>query len=317
MSELYALHKLTITTGNLPLYVALANQLTGLSRHKARLAISAGLVTVDGAVQLAPQAPSTAGASLVCDLRQGIPNRGQQRAANKLGIVSRAGRPFTILHQDGDVVVVDKAAGVLSAPTDSDSRGHVPELLRRFWRGRGDKVPHLGVVHRIDQATSGCLAIALNASAQRILHNQFATHVASRTYRCLVAGNPRHDVDTLINRLGHGPDGRRCVMEEGRPGKEAITHFTVLARFKRAAELECKLETGRTHQVRIQLANIACPIIGDQVYQRRERNRIGATRMMLHAHTIAFDHPRTGQRITVEAPIPPAFTQMRKALARE
>lgn len=325
MEELYRLHELTCTGDERPAYVVVSEAVNGLSRHRSRLAISAGLVTANGASLVDPQQSLSGQIQLRLDLRHGIPNRGTQRARRRDGAGASADRPFTVLYEDNAVVVVDKASGILSAPIDSDSRGHVLELLRAYWRAQGAPDRFIGVVHRIDQATSGCLVVARSNQSQRILQAQFAKHAAGRSYRCLVGGNPVRDADTLSGRIGRGNDGRRAVVELSEPGRDAITHFQVVERFDQGADLRCTLETGRTHQIRVHLASIGCPVLGDPVYgpqrQRRGRDRRRmaergivlppkAPRLMLHAATVAFDHPISGKRIEVESPLPPAFTQM-------
>ncbi|MHC5067326.1 MAG: RluA family pseudouridine synthase [Planctomycetota bacterium] len=319
MDELYRLHDISLSEAG-PLFAAIAATVPGLSRHKARLAITAGLVTVDGTLCLDPQQTADAGATLVLDLRQGIPAKGAQRRDRTER--PRSDRAFTILHEDDDLVVIDKASGILSAPIDANSHGHIPELLRAHWKARGIESRFIGVVHRIDQETSGCLVLAKTREAQRIIQAQFTTHSAGRTYRCLVAGNPRQDRDTLTGKIGRGPDGRRAVVEDRLPGKDAITHFEVISRFIRGSELECRLETGRTHQIRVHLAAIGCPVLGDPVYgpqPRGRRRRSGpalprAPRLMLHAHHIKLDHPRTGLRLECDAPLPELFAQLRGTL---
>jgi len=338
--ELYRLHELTLEVESAadssdegqsatPLYRALAAAVPELSRHKARLAISAGLLSVDGATELDPQHALDHAVPARLDLRQGIPAKGAQRARRRQGAHPGGERPFHILYEDDQVVVIDKASGILAAPTDADSRGHVLELLRAHWRAQGARDRFIGVVHRIDQATSGCLVVARSNQVQRILQAQFARHAAGRSYRCLVAGNPARDADTLSGKIGRGHDGRRAVVGVERPGKEAITHFEVLRRFARGAELRCTLETGRTHQIRIHLASIGCPVLGDPVYgpqrQRRGRDRRRqrergielppkAPRLMLHAERVAFDHPKSGTRIEVEAPVPEVFAEVARKL---
>lgn len=313
MSELYTLHTFDHDAGG-ELFAVLAEHLPGLSRHKARLAVGAGLVQVDG--RLAQHAKHELDASshrVRVDLRHGIPDRTAQKRARTAGAAPRPGRRFSILYHDQHVVVVDKASGVLSARSEAGEHGHVPELLRNYWRKQGQDPRYLGVVHRIDKETSGCLAIALTREAQRILGEQFASHVAERQYRCLVEGQPQQDRDTLRGKLGHGRDGRRAVVPHHRPGKDAITHFQVVNRYAHGSELTVRLETGRTHQVRVHLASIGCPIVGDPVYGPRERTT-KAPRLMLHAETLSFDHPSSGERISVSAPLPSVFDEVRTTL---
>jgi 23S rRNA pseudouridine1911/1915/1917 synthase len=216
-------------------------------------------------------------------------------------------------------------------------RGHVPELLRRVYRKRGQDLRFIGVVHRLDKETSGCLAFALTRDAQRLLAAQFASHAAARTYRCLTVRTPRKQEDTLRGVMGRRLDGRRTLVkasatsgdqdgDEDADGKEMITHFRVLRSFKGkdgrdlGAELEVRLETGRTHQIRVSLAAIGCPVYGDHVYGLTGRAAkdappvAKAPRMMLHAHLLAFDHPGSGDRIEVTAPIPDVFDEFARQL---
>jgi 23S rRNA pseudouridine1911/1915/1917 synthase len=221
--------------------------------------------------------------------------------------------------------VVDKQPGILSAPSlqhtkgELPERGHLPELLRRVYRRRGIDLDFLGQVHRLDRETSGCICFARTREAQRMLSSQFAGSAAGRTYRALVMGNPRRDQDSLRGKLGRGVDGRRAVVDDDEDGKESVTNFRVMRRFPRGSELEVSLETGRTHQIRVMLKDIGCPVYGDKVYtfevRKGEIPPLRAPRLMLHASELSFDHPKTGKRISVQAPIPATFTSFAERLA--
>lgn len=329
MAELYSLHRLTLAAQDEPLFAALANAIPGLSRHRARMAVSGGLVKVGGSTVIEPKHPLTAASKVECDLRHGIKAAFHARVHEN---VVPNEKPFTIVFQDSQVVVVDKAAGLVSAPTQKPGlgtkpeRGHVPELLRRVYRKRGEDLRFIGVVHRLDKETSGCLCFGLTREAQRLLSTQFASHAAGRAYRCLTVRTPRKDEDTLRGSLGRRLDGRRTLVSDEDAGKEMITHFRVLRKFTAkdgrdlGAELEVRLETGRTHQIRVSLAAIGCPVYGDTVYgltgraARESAPAPKAPRMMLHAHLLAFDHPTSGERVEVVAPIPAAFDEFARLL---
>ncbi len=326
MSDLYVLHRLTLTTPAEPLFAALSTAVPGLSRHQARRAIMAGLVQIDGVKQVEPKHPLPASCAVTLDLRHGIDRAFNARI--KEGVVDTA-KPFTVLYEDAQVVVVDKTAGVLSAPTkhehlpgDEPERGHVPEQLRRMWRRQKREVKFIGLVHRLDQETSGCLCFAMSREAQRLLSAQFAGSAAGRTYRCLVHGAPKQDADVLKQKLGRGHDGRRTVVDEDEEGKDAVTSFKVLKRFAHASELEVTLETGRTHQIRVALLAIGCPVVGDRVYGFRDGDRRAKPgeqlprppRMMLHAERLGLDHPGSGKRIECVAPLPEEYVAYRKLL---
>jgi 23S rRNA pseudouridine1911/1915/1917 synthase len=320
MTELYSLHQITVQAADEPLHAVLAANVEGLSKQRARQAIVAGLVTVDGGLETKPtNTLPDKSVQISLDLRHGIkkskPGAAEQRQHDEPA--------FKIIYEDDDVVVVNKAAGIMSAPTQRDDHGHVPELLRNYWRKQKRKVPYIGVVHRIDQATSGCLLFALNKGAQHILSQQFNTHAAKRMYRCLCLNQPFKDEDTLEAKIGRGLDGRRKAVDEEDLGKSATTHFKVRQRIKQyASELDVELETGRTHQIRVHLSGIGCPILGDDVYSKRAEKSgqlkgvSKAPRLMLHAHQISFDHPKTGERISADAPFPAVYEKYLKQLLR-
>ncbi|TVR47342.1 MAG: RluA family pseudouridine synthase [Planctomycetota bacterium] len=295
-----------------------------LSRRRAREAVLSGLLSCNGEILVDPQAKPEARQELILDLSQGIPHH---RARESGGRASPGERPFTILHEDQELVVVDKAAGVLSAPGgEEEGRDHVLSRLRAHWRKQGLDASYLGVVHRIDLATSGCLVVARTKQAQNILQAQFAGESAGRFYTALVFGQPRRDQDTLTGDIGRGVDGRRALVADPSLGKSVITHFRVLERFTHASLLEVSLSTGRTHQIRVHLSAIGCPILGDPLYGRElvkgRRVPAGATaelrvpRLMLHAHRVSFDHPRHGRRMEISAPLPDLFPSLIKRLAR-
>jgi 23S rRNA pseudouridine1911/1915/1917 synthase len=326
MAELYVLHRLTVREGG-ELFAVLARDIPGLSKSQARMAIAGGLVSVDGQVVNVAKQALTSGAQVQCDLRHGI-----QAAyhARKHGAPAPQEKPFTILHQDSYLIVVDKIAGINSAPPpkvpgDKPPRGHVPDLLRRTLRKRDAEPKFIGLVHRLDKETSGCLCFAFTREAQRLLAIQFSSHSAGREYRCITMRAPRQDSDTIRGAMTRDDDGRRILVREEDDGKEAITHFKVLRRFTSAdgkdlgAELAVTLETGRTHQIRVSLAAIGCPVYGDPIYAHRAKHGKDekipvAPRMMLHAHRLSFDHPQAGERMTVEAPIPTTFGDFTKQL---
>ncbi len=316
MSDIYTLHRLTLTAPGAQLFAALSAAVPGLTRSKAREACMAGLVTLDKRIIREAKTELQDRHSCELDLRHGIKRALHARIGGK---PIPAEKPFTILYQDADVLVVDKAAGILSAPNpkkgtgEKVERGHLPELVRRALRKQGRELDYMGIVHRLDKDTSGCIVFALTREAQRILQTQFVTHSAGRTYRAMVMGQPRQDADTLHGKLGHREDGRRAVVEDDEEGKEAVTHFKVVKRLVQGADLEVRLETGRTHQIRVMLYDIGCPLYGDTVYAFKPRkNQMPpprAPRLMLHAAELAFDHPVSGRRVTAVAPLPREFAE--------
>jgi RluA family pseudouridine synthase len=311
--QLYQLHQLTLHAPGAPLIEALAAALPGTTKTMTRQMVQAGLVTVDGIP--ARQATMALGetAAVAVDLRHGFKRVLHARTHGEVLVR----RPFTILHRDDHLVIIDKAAGILSAPPPGKGLGekpvheHVPAMLRKVLQRQGDDAGFIGMVHRLDKDTSGCLVLALTREAQRLLSAQFAGSAAGRTYRALVLNGPRNDADRLIGRIGRGEDGRRAMVDD-EDGKETVTRFRVLRRGGRAAELEVTLETGRTHQIRVAMSNIACPVLGDKVYGPRvwpiDSPRVH--RLMLHAERLELDHPRTGERLVVTAPLPSEFAEV-------
>lgn len=300
MSGLYALHRLVLPEAGRPLAAALAEAVPGLSRRVARRAIIAGLVRIGAETVTAPAAiVPRDGCTVELDLRHGW---------RRAWLARRYGAPparlrLAILHRDDELCIVDKPAGLPSVPPPGGGARtpHLGALLKRQLARGGVRPPHLGLVHRLDRLTSGCVAVALNREAQRVLAAQFAARAAERIYRCLVRGRPRQEAGVLRARQGRGPDGRRALVGPDEPGVEAETHWRVLARWREGCELEVRLATGRTHQVRVALAALGCPVLGDPLYGPRPAR---APRLYLHAWQLALDHPGDGRRLRVTAPLP-------------
>jgi len=310
-NALYRLHELQVDAPSQPLFALLAEKLPDLSRTMARKAVQAALVSIDGSVSKDPAQVPALGAAIRCDFRQGIDKQYQlTRFAPP-----EEELPFSVLYCDEDIVVIDKKAGVLSAPTQQGERGAVSEYLRRWLRAQGDKRPFTGYIHRLDKETSGCLCFSRSRRAQKMLAVQFAKHGARRRYRCIVVGGPLQDRDTLTGRIGRGADGRRAVVADHVAGKKAITHFEVVQRFAHASELKVRLETGRTHQIRIHMAHIGCPIIGEPVYGEPHAKAQRAPRMMLHANQLNLEHPTTGKHMHFKADLPEEFVAFRSSLS--
>jgi 23S rRNA pseudouridine1911/1915/1917 synthase len=336
MTELYSLHRLTLNAPGALLFAALAEQLPGLSRHMARRTVMAGLVKLGGTTVL--EAKTTLGPKPVAcevDLRHGFKSTLKARLHEGAASKEAAIKPFTVLYQDEHLLVVDKAAGVLSStprqePGSKPVRGHLPELIRRMFRKQGREVRYIGVVHRLDQDTSGCICFALSREAHRMLGAQFAGEAAGRTYRALVQGGPRADCDTIAGTMTRGEGGKRRLTragpttpegdhdDEDTHGKSAVTHFQVVKRYAQGTDVEVNLETGRTHQIRVSMAAIACPVYGDRIYGFRPKAGQPlppkAPRLMLHAWKLSLDHPATGKRMVIEAPMPPEFADFIKQI---
>ena len=219
--------------------------------------------------------------------------------------------PLDVVYEDGDVIVVNKPVGMVVHPAPGHPDGTlVNALLYHCGQSlsgiNGQLRP--GIVHRIDRDTSGLIIAAKNDAAHLALAAQLADHTLARTYECLAVGNFRQDSGTVNAPIGRSRSDRKkmAVVAGGRP---AITHWEVLARYPGVTHLRCRLETGRTHQIRVHLAYIGHPILGDTVYGNRKPVP-GLTGQCLHATGLRFLHPRTGRPVELTCPRPEEFERM-------
>ncbi|HEY5927817.1 MAG TPA: RluA family pseudouridine synthase [Kofleriaceae bacterium] len=221
-------------------------------------------------------------------------------------------REGVLVYDDAHVVVIDKPAGVSSVPFEDRETGTAMDLIRGAWRRMGKpatSVP-LHVVHRIDRATSGLLAFAKTKRAEVGLAAQLRAHTMQRTYICVAQGTvkPGRIESNLVADRG---DGLRGSTSHAGQGKRAITHVSVRQALRGATLCEVRLETGKTHQIRIHLAESGHPLVGEPVYIRDYSGTpIAAPRLMLHAATLGFEHPITREHISLSSPLPPDFTSV-------
>jgi 23S rRNA pseudouridine1911/1915/1917 synthase len=221
--------------------------------------------------------------------------------------------PLDIVLQDEDLVVVNKPAGLTVHPAPGHPSGTLVNALLAAIQdlaGIGGAL-RPGIVHRLDKDTSGLLVVAKSDAAHRALAAQFKAHTAQRTYLAVVRGRMRRDAGTIAAALGRHPV-RRTRIAVVPHGRGAVTHYTVLERFEDATLLACRLETGRTHQIRVHLAYTGHPVIGDRVYGRARAPEI--TRQALHAARLEFVHPRTGRRVVCTAPVPDDMARLLERL---
>jgi 23S rRNA pseudouridine1911/1915/1917 synthase len=212
-----------------------------------------------------------------------------------------------VVHQDAHVIVVHKPPGISTVPYNDDETGTLSELVEAFLRrGRGPQSP-LGIVHRLDKDTSGLIVFARTLAATRGLKQQFRVHSVARRYLALAHGSVR--TGTLQSRLVRDRgDGYRGSTDHPELGRDAVTHLRLLENLDGATLIECRLETGRTHQIRIHLAEEGHPLVGERVYTKGYTGRlISAPRLMLHAFELGFEHPATGAPLHFEAPMPADF----------
>lgn len=223
--------------------------------------------------------------------------------------------PLDIIYEDEDLVVINKAQGMVVHPSAGHQTGTLVNALLYHIENLSsiNDVVRPGIVHRIDKDTSGLLMVAKNDAAHEALSKQLKDKTATRKYRALVHGEIPHEKGTIDAPIGRSKINRKsqAVLEGGRP---AVTHFTVLQRFKDYTLIECQLETGRTHQIRVHMQYIKHPVAGDPLYGPRKT--LKGNGQYLHAQTLGFKHPRTGEEMFFETPIPALFAETLKTLEK-
>ena len=216
--------------------------------------------------------------------------------------------PLDVVYEDDDVIVVNKPKGLVVHPAPGHPDGTLVNALLYHCGSslsgiNGELRP--GIVHRIDRDTSGLIIAAKNDFAHVRLAAQLQDHTLARTYRCIVMGNLREDAGTVNAPIGRCPaDRKKMAVVAG--GRNAVTHWMVLERYPGAAYVECRLETGRTHQIRVHMAYIGHPILGDTVYGNR-KSVPGLQGQCLHDVGLKFIHPRTGEPVQLTCPLPEEF----------
>ena len=226
--------------------------------------------------------------------------------------------PLDVVYEDDDVIVVNKPTGLVVHPAPGHPDGTLVNALLHHCGDSlsgigGEKRP--GIVHRIDRDTSGLIIAAKNDAAHLALSAQLKDHSLSRTYECLVTGNMKQDSGTVDAPIGRSSADRK-KMAVVPTGRRAVTHWEVVARYPGVTHLRCRLETGRTHQIRVHLAYIGHPILGDTVYGAKKPVP-GLTGQCLHATGLEFIHPATGEKIILTCPLPEEFTKMLAKLERQ
>ena len=226
--------------------------------------------------------------------------------------------PLDVVYEDGDVIVVNKPRGLVVHPAPGHPDGTLVNALL-FHCGDslsgigGEKRP--GIVHRIDKDTSGLLIAAKNDFAHQALSGQLADRSLSRIYEAVVRGNLREDAGTVSKPIGRHPTDRKrmAVLPGGRP---AMTHWEVLARYRGYTHIRCRLETGRTHQIRVHMASLGHPLLGDETYGAPAPDK-GLSGQCLHARELKFIHPRTGELVRLETELPGYFLEVLSRLGQK
>ena len=226
--------------------------------------------------------------------------------------------PLEIVYEDDDVLVINKPKGLVVHP----AAGHQDDtLVNGLLFARGDSLSGIngelrpGIVHRIDKDTSGLLAVAKNDLAHTVLASQLKDHSMARTYEAIVCGSFKEDSGTVDAPIGRHPSDRKKMCVTARNSKEAVTHWEVVTRYRGYTHIRCRLETGRTHQIRVHMAYIGHPILGDTVYGHK-KPELGQDSQCLHAGILCFAHPRDGHPVIVHADLPEYFKAVLEKLSK-
>ncbi|MBR5572329.1 MAG: RluA family pseudouridine synthase [Oscillospiraceae bacterium] len=275
----------------------------GVSRSAAARLLESGCVTVNG--KAATKSSRLAGGETV---EVTLPEAEETEVAAQ-------DIPLDVVYEDDDVIVINKPVGLVVHPAPGHPDGTLVNALLHHCGDSlsgvgGEKRP--GIVHRIDRDTSGLIIAAKNDAAHLGLSAQLSDHSLARTYECLALGNFREDSGTIDAPIGRHHTDRKKMCVTSHNSRHAVTHWEVIARYNGVTHLRCHLETGRTHQIRVHLAHIGHPILGDTVYGGKKPVP-GLTGQCLHAVGLRFIHPRTGEEVVLSCPLPEEFeVQLRK-----
>lgn len=323
--ELYEHHRIEVDKGQSPLRIDkfLANRLENISRNRIQVAADAGSIRVNGK----PVKPNykVRGLDLISVVLP-QPIRDYELVAQDL--------PIDIVFEDEDLLVVNKSPGMVVHPAFGNYDGTLVNALLFHFKELGNKLTsgttenqRPGLVHRIDKNTSGLLVIARNEMAMTILAREFFERKVNRNYYALVWGDLLNDSGTIEGHVGRSLKDRKVmqVFPDGSQGKHAVTHYKVLERFRYVTLVQCKLETGRTHQIRVHFANLGHPLFSDVEYggnqivkgpsfskykQFVENCFKICPRQALHAKTLEFTHPTTGKKMKFDSDLPEDFSKL-------
>ena len=284
---------------------------SGLSRERIKALIGEGKVRVDGSPVSQASAKSAEGARFEIV----VPPPADAKAAPEE-------IPLTIVYEDEHLIVIDKPAGMVVHPAAGHPAGTLVNALLHHCKGRLSGIGGVarpGIVHRIDKDTSGLLVVAKSDAAHEGLARQFADHSLERVYLAVVNGHPNPPQGTVSTRIGRSDANRKkmaVLPNNSSRGKHAVTHYKVLQKMDHCALVECRLETGRTHQVRVHLASIGHALLGDPLYGRANPQlrpilqRLDFHRQALHAAVLGFVHPVTSDRLRFTSDLPPDMREL-------
>ena len=293
---------------------ALARSVPALSRERLKTLISQAAVAVNGVAALDPAAKLKGNERFAITVP---PVRPLHNEAQDIALA--------IIHEDDDLIVVDKPAGLVVHPAAGNLDGTLVNALLHHCAGKLSGIGGVarpGIVHRIDKDTSGLIVAAKSDRAHEGLARQFAQHSIKRSYLALVNGVPTTASGTVDAPLARSPfDRKKMAIVQGARGKRAVTHWRLLEPLRDAALVQCRLETGRTHQVRVHMASLGHSLVGDPVYggarpqHRALLARLRFARQALHAAGLAFEHPVLNKNLSFESPVPPDMQELFTALS--
>ncbi len=294
----------TIAEGGQRLDKALA-EASGLSRERVKALMGEGRVLLGG--KEAHQASHKPEAGTAFEIRVPAATATEAQAQDI---------PLTVVYEDADLIVIDKPAGLVVHPAAGNLDGTLVNALLHHCKGELSGIGGVvrpGIVHRIDKETSGLLVVAKTNKAHEGLARQFADHSIERAYFAVVSGLPKPPAGTVSSHIGRSDHDRKkmaVLHEHNKRGKHAVTHYRLIEALGGASLVECRLETGRTHQVRVHMASIGHPLLGDPVYGRAPTkfrpllNQLHFARQALHAAVLGFIHPLTGEVLRFESALP-------------
>jgi len=288
--------------------LALSLQLPEISRSFIQKLLERGAVKINGQVCSSKKYKVSAGDSVEIQLPQ--PQRLEVKAEDI---------PLTILYEDDDLLVVDKPRGMVVHPAAGNENGTLVNALMYHCRGSLSSINGVirpGIVHRIDKDTSGLLVVAKNDMAHESLSKQLAVHSVTRRYEALVFNNFQQDEGTVDAPIGRDPKNRLRQAVTSQNSKNAVTHYKVIERFGQYTLIEARLETGRTHQIRVHMAYIKHPLVGDMIYGPKKQP-FSIEGQLLHAKVLGFIHPRTGEYMEFESRKPAIFEETLEKLAKK
>ena len=225
--------------------------------------------------------------------------------------------PLDILYEDKDVIVVNKPKGMVVHPAAGHYSGTMVNALMYHCGSELSGINGVmrpGIVHRIDMDTTGSVIACKNDKAHNCIAEQLKDHSITRRYHAICHGVLKEDEGTVNKPIGRHPTDRKKIAVNEKNGKNAVTHYKVLKRFSEYSYIECRLETGRTHQIRVHMASIGHPLLGDDVYSNR-KNPFHLTGQTLHAKILGFQHPTTGEYVEIDAPLPEYFKHLLEILS--